>query len=321
MRILTAYDGSEYSNTAIEDLKWAGLPDKVEAVVLTVGEAWELPLVVDRVSSGTDRFVHPNVAVIEEHLKEVSEKARVLAEPAVDRLTQLFPEWDVRAEIRCGRPSVEIVKMADEISPDLLVVGSQGRSAIGRVFLGSVSHNALHEANCSVRIARGPGKDEDPDIRVLVAVDGSENSMAAIQAAAERRWPENAEIRIVAVNDPFARPRSSYISWNLSEGRPHDTDEARAWIEKVVDRPTAMLSATGCSISHSLRLGDAANMILAEASEWKASSIFVGARGLGSIKRFLLGSVSTAVASKAGCSVEVIRTTNADAAEVIDTGR
>ena len=312
MKILTAYDGSEYSNTAIEDLKWAGLPDKVEAVVLTVGEAWELPLVVDRVSSGTDRFVHPNVAVIEEHLKEVSEKAQVLAGPAVDRLTQLFPEWNVRSEVRCGRPSVEIVKMADETAPDLLVLGSQGRSAIGRVFLGSVSHNVLHEAKCSVRIARGSGKDDDSNIRILVAVDGSENSMAAVNAVASRRWPESAEIRIVAVNDPFARPRSSYISWNLSEGKPHETDEARAWIEKVADRPTELLSVTGCRISHSLRLGDAANMVLAEAGEWKANSIFVGARGLGSIKRFLLGSVSSAIASKAHCSVEVIRALGSD---------
>ena len=51
-------------------------------------------------------------------------------------------------------------------------------------------------------------------------------------------------------------------------------------------------------------------MILNEADEWKADSIFLGARGLGRFKRFLLGSVSSTVAAKAVCSVEIIREQN-----------
>ena len=48
-------------------------------------------------------------------------------------------------------------------------------------------------------------------------------------------------------------------------------------------------------------------MILHEAGEWNADTIFVGARGIGRLKRFLLGSVSSAVAAHADCSVEVVR--------------
>ncbi len=307
MKLLIGYDGSDYSNFALEDLRRAGLPEDLEAVVLSVGEAWELPLVIDSVSSTAERFVHPNVAVIEDHLAEVSKKAGILAEPAVERLRSMFPEWKVRAEVRCGRPAVEIVKMADEWLPDLLVVGSQGRSAFGRVLLGSVSHKVLHDTICSVRIARKNESVENANVRVLVAVDGSPNAETMVKTVAGRHWPLETEIRLVAVNDPFVRPRTGYISWNMEENKPHDTEESREWAGKVIDGPTEILRSAGLTVTHNMRLGDAANMILSEASDWRANMIFLGARGLGPVKRFVLGSVSSAVVSKATCSVEVIR--------------
>ena len=307
MKLLIGYDGSDYSNFAIDDLGRAGLPANVDAVVLTVGEAWELPIVVDRVSSASEKFVHPNVAVIERHLAEVSERAGILAAPAVERLKLAFPDWKVRAEVRCGRPAGELVKMADEWLPDLLVMGSQGRSAIGRVLLGSVSHKVLHDTICSVRIARKHESVENEKVRVLVAVDGSPNAETVVKTVAERHWPADAEIRLIAVNDPFARSRAGYVSWNMAENKPYDTEESREWVAKVIDAPTQTLRSAGCNVTHVMRLGDAANMIISEASDWQANTIFLGARGLGPIKRFVLGSVSSAVVSKATCSVEIIR--------------
>ena len=308
LKLLIGYDVSDHSNFAIDDLRRAGMPSEVEAVVLTIGEAWELPFVIDRVSSSSEKFVHPNVAMIEEHLSEVSEKARILSESAVSQLKEFFPGWSVRAEVRCGRPAIEIVEMADEWSPDLLLMGSQGRSTVGRVLLGSVSHKVLNDTRCSVRIARNSNIAEAASARVIVAMDGSTNAAAALQAVAERNWMPGTEIRVVAVNDPFARRRSAgYIDWNMAEDKPHDTEEAREWIRKVIEEPVDILRATGCNISHRMRFGDAPNMIMTEASEWQANSIFLGARGLGPVKRFILGSVSSAVVSKAKCSVEVIR--------------
>ena len=48
-------------------------------------------------------------------------------------------------------------------------------------------------------------------------------------------------------------------------------------------------------------------LLLSEAESWDADSIFVGARGLGGFRRCLLGSVSSAVAARAYCSVEIVR--------------
>lgn len=67
-KILIGCDGSEYTDAVIEDLKKAGLPESAEAVVMTVCEAWELPMIVDRVSPGAGGFVHPNVWMIKRHL-------------------------------------------------------------------------------------------------------------------------------------------------------------------------------------------------------------------------------------------------------------
>ena len=66
-----------------------------------------------------------------------------------------FPGWKVGASSSCGSAAWELVAKADEWKPDLIVVGSHGRNALGRFVLGSVSQRVLAEAHCSVRISRG----------------------------------------------------------------------------------------------------------------------------------------------------------------------
>jgi hypothetical protein len=71
------------------------------------------------------------------------EEAEVLAKQAGERLQTYFPAWKVHAEARADSPAWGLVKKADEWKPDLLVVGSHGRSALGRLILGSVSQKVL----------------------------------------------------------------------------------------------------------------------------------------------------------------------------------
>src|SRR5262245_4865505 len=67
------------------------------------------------------------------------------------RVKSLFPEWEARAEYLTGLPADALVEQATSWNADLIVVGSQGRSALGRLFLGSVSRRVVTEAPCSVR--------------------------------------------------------------------------------------------------------------------------------------------------------------------------
>lgn len=307
MKILIAYDGSGFAEEAIEDLRHAGFPTDVEATVLSVTDAWELPETLDQASSRTGRFIHPTAETIQRPLAEVTGRAETLAAAAAPRIRELFHGWTVSAEARLGKPAWEIIEKSDEWQADLIVVGSHGRTALGRLLLGSVSQKVLNEARCSVRISRKRAEENKEGLHVLVAVDGSVNAEAAVKEVAKRTWPEDTEIRLAAVNDPFTHPSGGYISWNLAEDKPEDNEESRAWIDKVIDSPTRILQAAGLTVSHTIRWGDAANMILNEANEWKADSIFMGARGLGRFQRFWLGSVSSSVAARVQCSVEIVR--------------
>jgi nucleotide-binding universal stress UspA family protein len=309
-KILIGYDGSEYANFIFDDLKKAGLPDEAEAVVFTAAEAWELPAMVDRVSSGTKRFVHPTVSVIERHLSEISGNALKIADAAAAKIMQIFPGWNVKTEASCGKAAAELIKKADEWEPDLIVIGSQGLSALGRLILGSVSQKVLYEARCPVRIARKGFERNHSAIRVLIAVDGSRDSEITVNEVARRRWSADTEFRIIAVDDPFSRPEAGYISWDMTKDEPVAGEESTDWIRKVIDAPVDSLKSRGLNVSTNIRWGDAANMILDEAKEWQADSIFLGARGLSRFKRFLVGSVSSTVAAKAPCSVEVVRKKN-----------
>ncbi|MGH7177405.1 MAG: universal stress protein, partial [Tepidisphaeraceae bacterium] len=86
----------------------------------------------------------------------------------------------------------------------------------------------------------------------------------------------------------------------------HHPDE-RQWMQKVLDECIAELSAAGLASSSMLIEGDPKHVLIDQAKNWSADCIFVGARGLSRVERFLLGSVSTAVAMRADCSVEIVR--------------
>jgi nucleotide-binding universal stress UspA family protein len=307
MKILIGYDGSEYSGLAIEDLRKAGLPTEAQAFVLTVGEAWDLPVSLDRLSASSEKFVHPTTRAVEKHLQEAAERSRKLAEGAARRIKEIFPVWSVESDGVCGKPAVELITKADEWSPDLLVVGSHGRSALGRAILGSVSQKVLNESRCSVRIAKKNEAAGNSNLRILIAVDGSPNAEEAVKTVAGRNWPKDTEVRLIAVDDPFSPPEAGYISWSLEEEKPVDNEETRRWIGKVIEAPGEILRAAGLRVSHDIRWGDAASMILREANDWQPDSLFIGARGPGAVKRFLLGSVSSTVAVRAHCSVEIVR--------------
>jgi nucleotide-binding universal stress UspA family protein len=63
----------------------------------------------------------------------------------------------------------------------------------------------------------------------------------------------------------------------------------------------------GLKVSYAVFTGDPRRVLVNEAEDWRATTIFAGARGLNGFDRFLLGSVSAAIASRAHCAVEVVR--------------
>ena len=245
--------------------------------------------------------------MVETHFKEESpdafEKADALARQAGERLRSSFHSWDVKTEAVAGSPARVLIEKADEWKPDLIVVGSHGRSGLERLILGSVSQKVLSEADCSVRIARGRKIESQKPVRIVIGVDGSSGSDSAVEAVARRWWPAGSEV--LAVTADFTTPTLTsaqmvgpLIKW---------IDEERERIRLAVVRAKEKLVHSGLSFSPLVKAGEPKELLCAEAEDWKADCIFVGAKHQSRIDRFLLGSVSAAVAARAHCSVEVVR--------------
>ena len=159
--------------------------------------------------------------------------------------------------------------------------------------VGSVARAVVTSAPCTVQIVRNQTEEHahtlDSARRVLLATDGSETSMAAAQALAGRPWPKGSEFRIVSVEEPWALNRSN--------------EQA----QQTVTSAEQVLASAGLKAVGTVLSGNTKNVILEEAKKWAADLIVVGSHGWRGFKRFLLGSVSEAVAMNAHCSVVVVR--------------
>jgi nucleotide-binding universal stress UspA family protein len=313
MKVLIAYDGSDCAEAALDDLRKAGLPEReTEALVVSVAEVWlppPPPSVYEVVEAAAEAESPADLQRdYARHSPAVEEAAR-LAERARERLRYNFPHWRVRTEATYGSPAWEVIKKADEWRPDLVVVGSHGRGALGRFVLGSVSQKIVTEARCSVRVARGRVEVEGPTyVRLLVAVDGSEGAEAAVRAAAARAWPAGAEARVCVVDDPVTPSPAGRLIPPVTRWVEETNREERAWVNRVAEMAALRLEEAGLVSSFIVKEGDPKRALVEEAERFGADCVFVGSTGMtGRLERFLLGSVSAAVAARAHCSVEVVR--------------
>ena len=166
-----------------------------------------------------------------------------------------------------GDPATVLLGEAERAT--LLALGSHGRRRAVGMLLGTVAARMLHEAPCSVLIAR-PARDPDTWPRAIVAgVDGSSESELAVAAARSLASSSGAALRIVSAT----------------------TDE--------VDRESARTVAPELEE----REGRAIEVLTTESET--ADLIVVGSRGLQGLKS--LGSVSERIAHQASCSVLVVR--------------
>lgn len=300
MKILIGHDGSQSADAALVDLQRAGLPHDAEALIVSVADVMMVPatpayelaaaaLMSRRVTAG---LVHA-----ERQRERVLREAKEFANRAKDQVRSYFPHWSVGAETLAGSAAFELINKADEWRPDLVVVGSHGRSAISRFLLGSVSKKVVTDSDHSVRVSRGDiEKDRNTPPKLVIGVDGSTEAEHAIRAVGRRVWPLGTEVRIIAVDDG-----SSSIASGYRDELPLAAAQMVAWGENA-------LSEIGLKVSALTEKGDPRRVLIDQAQTWDADSIFVGGRRFSSaLERFQLGSVATGLVTKAHCSVEVVR--------------
>jgi nucleotide-binding universal stress UspA family protein len=145
-------------------------------------------------------------------------------------------------------------------------------------------------------------------MRILIGVDGSEYSDAALDEVAHRTWPGGTEILVVHAMEMPVVPTPEV--WSL----PADYYERLERVclqqaDQIVCAALQKLSALGDAVTVTSKVvqGAPKTAILEQAEKWRADLIVVGSHGYPTWERLLLGSVSQAVVSHAKCSVEVVR--------------
>lgn len=311
MRLLIGYDGSECADAALDDLQCAGLPQHAEAKVFSVAEEWlppPPPSAYEIVEQAQAVHVPADLNRVYGKESPAVGKALALAERAVTRLSSIFPEWQVTPEAKCGSPASELLFAAEEWRPDLIVVGSHGRTALGRFILGSVSQRVLTEAHCSVRVARGRLEEPGTPVRIIVGVDGSAPSEAAAREVAARSWAPGSEVQLIVVDDPLSPGVMGRLIPSLHKTVDETNAADRIWAKEILAKCSKLFLVDGVRVATKLREGDPRHELVKAAEAWRADCIFVGSTGYsGRLERLVLGSVSAAISARAHCSVEVIR--------------
>jgi nucleotide-binding universal stress UspA family protein len=151
-------------------------------------------------------------------------------------------------------------------------------------------------------------------MKILLAVDGSIYSDAAIEEIGNRPWPAESEVKLITAAE--APIMVGMEPWAASPEYFQLLDKAaREGGEAVLKHALLKLKSTEAAfkVSSEVIEGSPRQVIADEAERWGADLIVMGSRGLGAWNRLLLGSVSSAVVHHAKCSVEIVRRPGEDA--------
>jgi nucleotide-binding universal stress UspA family protein len=312
MKILLAYDGSESADAALRDLKRAGLPDEAEALIVSVADVF-MPAAMSNYEIAeqalASRRVTASLRVAQKQRAHVLLQAKAFTTQGGERVRSYFPGWHVREEVLAGQPAQELISRTAEWKPDLVVVGSHGHSLAGRLILGSVSKKIVTDSHHSVRVTRGtPEKNDFDPIKIVIGIDGSSEAEHAVRAVGRRIWPDQTEVRIIAVDDGTSPARISRILPITAATIRDEHEESALAAQRMVDWAENELSVIGLNVSVAIERGDPQRVLIHHAQKWDADAIFVGGRRFSSaFERFQLGSVATGLVTKAHCTVEVVR--------------
>lgn len=291
MRIVFGLDGSDCSKAALHAADKMKCPIGTEIKVVTVLD-----------------FSEPFPSCDDIRQMECM-AAQKLVYDAVKELQDTHSNAEVSGEVLDGYPVEAILQLSRNWLADLVVVGSHGRKGFSRFWLGSVSRALLMHAPCAVRIIRPERSTEGTGSNVLIALDDSEHSRHLIDHVLAMPWGEGSRFRCIHVVRALDRGVLLDENADLIPDLTTNVDEIlkkrRDWLDEAAERINGRFEQKVATAE--VLTGDAREKLLQIAAEWPADLLMLGSHGRRGIDKFIMGSVSEAVASNAGCSVEVTR--------------
>lgn len=200
-----------------------------------------------------------------------------------------------------GLPWSEIVGLVERQAFDLVVMGTQGRTGLARVLLGSVAEKVVRHAPCPVLAVRPDGAPK-PFTHVLCPIDFSESARHAVDLAAELVRPGGAGITLLHVIEaPVAysgEPSIADFARDLDRRSAEQLDTWAAKLKSKVSVPVTTRSRIGYPGAQTLAALDA---------DPSVDLVVMGSHGRTGVKRALLGSVAEKIVRHAACPVLVAR--------------
>jgi len=268
-RILVPIDASVSSLMAEETA--AKIAKKIKATVTVLHVMQELKIGYQLPQSLKDEL-----------LGSIEQRAKII----ITNARALFNEEKVKVETETftGDPADSILKFSKK-DYDLIVIGACGENEKDTCTLGSVTKKVMVHTGCPILIVKKVSSLSS----LLVCVDGSENSIKALNYVLKLAERMGSRITLL----------------NVQERRLYDSSPktAKEIGEKILSKTQDVVGKTKVKVDKKLEFGVPSNSIVEVAEKGNYDLIVLGSRGLGTISRFLLGSVSDDVGHKAKCSV------------------
>ncbi len=218
---------------------------------------------------------------------------------------------DLKPEVlvRLGDPTHYILKLAEEQSTDLIVMGTHGRGGLDRLVLGSVAEKTLRKARCPVLTIPPHGQEHAASVtfnRILCPIDFSESSLKALDYAFSLARQDKSRVTLLHVLEWLYEERSQSVEFNAGVVplRQYLEDEARKLLAGVIPGD----AASWCTPDVKLVWGKPYQEILRAVREQQADLVVMGVVGRGAIDLMMFGSTTHHVIRAAECPVLTVRT-------------
>lgn len=277
MRILLATDGSEDASMATAWL--AGFPIPTNSLLRVVSAVSIPPSALDL----------PTVREFEASLRGA---ARQTAETARAALAHRFVGTDV--QVPEGDAREAILRVAKEWRADLVVLGARGLGTVAGFLLGSVSLGVARHAPCNVLVVKGAA---DVIRGALVAIDGSAHAAAAAAFLARLPLDPTVAVRLVGVAQPPYYPATTpkLVTGIVREALAQILKERSTTLEQALATAAEPFSGVVKNVEPRVLVGHPVDALTRAAATPEIGLVVLGARGLGTLERLLLGSVSEGV--------------------------
>jgi nucleotide-binding universal stress UspA family protein len=289
MRVLLATDGSDDARAAAAWLAQCPFPEDTRLRVVSV---------VSIPPSALD------IAPVRDFNAALRKDAAQETEAASAPLRSRFASVDT--QVLEGDAREAILQAAAEWPADLVVLGARGLGAVAGFLLGSVSLGVTRHAGCSVLVVKHGVPFSGG---IVIGVDGSAAAAAAAAFVARLPLDPATPVQLVGiVQSPTVPGTTPYVLRGMvREAIAGIVKERTQALEQAITIAAEPLSTIVKNVDHQVIVGHPAQTLLDVAARRQAGLIVVGARGLGAVKRLLLGSTSESVLRHADRPVLIVR--------------